>query len=149
MLVHAVWALGDGRLLVCDRENNRVQVFSADGKYLQEWTDLARPDDLWVDADGLVYVAELGERSALFPHMTPPYGHDRPGRVSVLNLDGDLVRRWGGDDPYATGSFFAPHGIAVDSRGNVYVSEVLAATYGGKGIVDFDRKHALTKFARV
>ncbi len=148
-VAHAVWVHTDGRVLVCDRENSRVQVFRDDGTFLEQWTDLLRPDDLWIDRDGRVYIAELGERSGLFPFMQRPLGHDRPGRVTVRELDGPIITRWGGDDPYAPGSFFAPHGIAGDSRGDLYVSEVLNAAGGSEGLVDVARAHALQKFVRI
>jgi sugar lactone lactonase YvrE len=123
---HSVLVLPDARVLVCDRENNRIQIFDLQGTYLGEWSDLARPDDVCVDNDGNVYVAELGERAALYPFMRPPYGQDRPARVSVLDLQGQLVTRWG-DDPGSALQFAAPHGIAVDSHGSIYVSEVRQA----------------------
>jgi hypothetical protein len=71
-------------------------------------------------------VAELGERAALFPFMATPYGKDRPARISVLDLNGNVLTRWG-DDPNAPIQFTAPHGITVDRHGNVYVSEVREA----------------------
>jgi sugar lactone lactonase YvrE len=120
---HSLLVLPDERVLVCDRENNRIQIFDLDGAYRGEWTDLARPDDVCVDGAGTVYVAELGERSALFPFMTRPYGQDRPARISILDLDGNVITRWG-DDPADPTQFVAPHGIAVDGDGNVYVGEV-------------------------
>jgi len=123
---HSVLVLPDERVLVCDRENSRIQVFDLDGQFLAQWTDLARPDDVCVDDAGNVYVAELGERAALFPFMTRPYGQDRVARISVLDLHGNVQTRWG-DDPAAGIQFVAPHGIAVDSRGNVYVAEVREA----------------------
>jgi sugar lactone lactonase YvrE len=122
---HSVLVLPDERVLVCDRENQRIQVFDLDGNFLSAWTDLARPNDVWVDA-GFAYVAELGERAALYPFQPAPYGQDRVARVSILDLDGNVVTRWG-DDPNGPTEFAAPHGIAVDSRGNVYVSEVREA----------------------
>jgi sugar lactone lactonase YvrE len=123
---HAVLVLPDERVLVCDRENGRIQIFDLDGKYLDQWTDLARPDDVCVDDAGNVYVAELGERAALFPFMPRPYGQDRVARISVLDLAGNVVTRWG-DDPGGPIQFVAPHGIAVDSGGNLYVGEVRQA----------------------
>jgi sugar lactone lactonase YvrE len=123
---HSVLVLPDERVLVCDRENNRIQIFDLHGRYLDEWTDLARPDDVCVDDAGNVYVAELGERAALFPFMQAPYGKNRPARISVLDLDGSVLARWG-DDSSGSVHFAAPHGIAADSHGNIYVSEVREA----------------------
>src|SRR5438128_82362 len=82
------------------------------------WSDLARPDDVCVDDAGNVFVAELGERAALFPFMPSPWGQNRPARISVLDLDGKVQMRWG-EDPAGGIQFVAPHGIAVDSSGNV------------------------------
>jgi DNA-binding beta-propeller fold protein YncE len=123
---HAVLVLPDERVLVCDRENSRIQIFDLDGRYLDEWTDFARPDDVCVDDAGNVYVAELGERAALFPFMPPPWGQDRPARISVVDLQGKLLARWG-EDPADPIQFVAPHGIAVDRSGNVYIGEVREA----------------------
>ena len=96
--------LPDERVLVCDRENNRIEVFDLDGRFLDEWTDLARPDDVCADDAGNVYVAELGERAALFPFMPSPWGKDRPARISVLDLQGNVQMSWG-EDP-ADGQLF-------------------------------------------
>src|SRR5439155_5549931 len=46
---HAVWVDNDDRVLVADRENNRVQYFDAAGAYLGEWTDFYHPMDIYVD----------------------------------------------------------------------------------------------------
>jgi sugar lactone lactonase YvrE len=143
---HSVLVLPDERVLVCDRENGRIQVFDLDGTFLTQWTDLARPDDVCVDDDGNVYVAELGERAALFPFMPRPYGADRVARVSILDLDGRVQARWGDDaDSDRPLQFAAPHGIAVDSRGNVYVSEVRQAA----GADPAEWRKAVRKLARV
>jgi sugar lactone lactonase YvrE len=141
---HSVLVLPDERVLVCDRENSRIQVFDLDGRYLDEWTDLARPDDVCVDDAGTVFVAELGERAALFPFMPRPYGQDRPARVSVLDLDGKAQTRWG-DDPAGTLEFAAPHGIAVDAHGSVYVTEVREAAGADRSTW----RKAVRKLARI
>jgi sugar lactone lactonase YvrE len=141
---HSVLVLPDERVLVCDRENNRIQIFDLDGRYLDEWTDFARPDDVCVDHEGTVYVAELGERAALFPFMPPPWGQDRPARISVLDLEGNVLTRWG-DDPAGAIEFVAPHGIAVDARGSVYVGEVREAA----GADPATWRKAVRKLARV
>ena len=141
---HSVLVLPDERVLVCDRENNRIQVFDLDGKYLDEWTDLARPDDVCVDDAGNVYVAELGERAALFPFMPRPYGQDRVARISVLDLKGNVQMRWG-DDPAQGLQFVAPHGITVDRHGNVYIGEVRQAA----GADPSTWRQAVRKLARI
>jgi DNA-binding beta-propeller fold protein YncE len=122
---HSVLVLPDERVLVCDRENNRIQIFDLEGQFLTQWTDFARPDDVCADGDGNLYVAELGEQVALFPFMTQPWGQNRVARVSVLDSRGRVQMRWG-EDPNGV-RFVAPHGIAVDRHGNVYVAEVRQA----------------------
>jgi sugar lactone lactonase YvrE len=121
---HAVFVLGDERVLVADRENDRIQVFDAEGRFLEIWDDVQRPTDMTVDADGLIYVSELawwpGERS----WIDGPVYSQKPGRISVLDSNGRPLWRWlsegDGRDP---GCFLAPHGLAFDSRGDLYVSE--------------------------
>src|SRR5262249_20959778 len=105
---HSVLVLADERVLVCDRENNRIQVFDIGGRFLEGWPDLARPDDVCVDDAGNLYVAELGERAALFSFMSMPYRGDRPARISVLDMHGHALARWG-DDPDVPVQFTAPH----------------------------------------
>ena len=39
----------NGRVFVCDRENNRIQIFDAEGAFLTEWTDLVLPADVWIE----------------------------------------------------------------------------------------------------
>lgn len=56
---HAIWAHADGRVVVVDRTNNRVQVFDADGSYLQSWTHFHQPVAIWGDAQGNSYVTDL------------------------------------------------------------------------------------------
>ena len=46
---HSLAVARDGRVFVCDRENNRVQVFAADGTYLTQWTDFKAPMGIYID----------------------------------------------------------------------------------------------------
>jgi hypothetical protein len=71
---------------------------------------------------------------------------ERHGRVSVYDPDGRVLARWGGDDACAPGSFAAPHGIAVDSRGDLYVSEVTWTVAVSRGRAP-EGCHAFQKFA--
>ena len=123
-LPHGIACAADGRVFVCDRESDRIQIFSPDGEYLTEWTDTQRPTHLVFDAQGRAYVTELwwhiGDHS--FTHG--PITTARHARLSVFDKDGKLLSRMGTPEATAPGSFAAPHGLAVDSKGDVYVSEV-------------------------
>ena len=55
---HGIWATADGRVLVGDRENNRVQIFTGDGVYLGEWGDLYHPMDIYGGTDGTIFVTD-------------------------------------------------------------------------------------------
>jgi len=127
MLCHSIYVDRKDRVWVGDRENSRIQIFTAQGKFLREWRDVWRPTNVCMDKDDTVYVSEL----------------DR--RVSIFTIKGKLLARWdspGGDDKTAV--LVAPHGIAVDSRGDIYVSEVCHSHN------KFDRgSRIVQKFARV
>ncbi len=149
MLPHGIWVLPDGRVLVTDRENDRLQIFSPSGEFLSEWTHVQRPTDVYVDRAGLVYVSELtwlpGQRS----FRKGVYETKQPGRVSVLDLEGNVLARWGGEDGAAPGNFWAPHGICADSHGDIYVAEVTWSFSGlGKAGQVPAGCHTLQKFAR-
>ncbi|MCA3593615.1 MAG: peptidase [Methylobacterium sp.] len=58
MTVHGIWLADDGRILVADRENNRVQVFNQTGALLAIWNGFHRPSDIWGDAQGRFYVSD-------------------------------------------------------------------------------------------
>lgn len=150
-LPHGIACDADGRVLVCDRENDRIQIFSPDGVFLDQWTDIQRPCDLAVDADGLIYVAELwrpkGKKSFVHGEML----EDKPGRVTVLDRDGRVLDRWGGSSEHrhTPGNFIAPHAITVDSRGDVYVAEVPYSFALRPGWIDEAHAgHQLQKFTR-
>jgi DNA-binding beta-propeller fold protein YncE len=123
-LPHGIACATDGRVFVCDRESDRIQIFSPDGEYLTEWTDTQRPTHLVFDAHGRAHVTELwwhiGDHS--FTHG--PITKAMHARLSVFDTDGTLLSRIGTPEATAPGSFAAPHGLAVDSKGDVYVSEV-------------------------
>jgi DNA-binding beta-propeller fold protein YncE len=103
-------------VLVGDRENNRVQVFDSDGKFLAQWRGSGAPFGLFPAGDRL-FVAD-----------------GRGNVVRVLDAKGKPVGRWGerGKGP---GQFQMPHMLCVDSRGDVYVAEVT-----GKRIQKFTAK---------
>jgi DNA-binding beta-propeller fold protein YncE len=129
------------RVYVADRHNNRVQFFTPAGGYLGEWGDLHLVSAVRKGPDGNFYVAEMFQR------------------VTVLSPRGEVLARWGDKDvvlsdedaaggglpssashnPWLRGvarnepgaaRFCAPHGIASDSRGAVYVADVALSRAG-------------------
>jgi outer membrane protein assembly factor BamB len=96
---HAIAVDSRGRVLVGDRENNRVQVFDRAGKYLAEWGDFYHPMQIWIDDRDLVFVT------------------DQIPRISLLTLDGKLVGR-------CRGAINGAHGLCGDADGNLYLSEL-------------------------
>ncbi|MCA9023990.1 MAG: hypothetical protein KDA86_02135 [Planctomycetaceae bacterium] len=136
------------RIFVADRENSRVQIFSPDGELLSIWSDVARPAQVFVAADRMVYVFELGFHTGLFPWQSQD--KSRPGgRMSVFDLDGQLVARWGGHGrPTEYDGFYAPHDVVLDSSGNIYTAEVKTAAAKSVGD-DTSSLPSLRKFARI
>jgi DNA-binding beta-propeller fold protein YncE len=121
---HGIGIDRDERLYVADRENSRVQIFSTEGKLLNQWTDLVRPCQVYIGKDDLVYIAELGDYNGLFPWMERR-DDAIGGRVSIFDMSGTLLSRWGGGyDSRQPHEFHAAHDICVDSRGDIYVGEV-------------------------
>jgi DNA-binding beta-propeller fold protein YncE len=127
-LPHGLVVTDDDRVIVCDRENFRLQVFTTDGRFLDAWP-LHRPAAICVSpVTGHLYVAQ----------MPPPafqYGVANLGcRVSMLDQGGTRLARFGAALPgFGLDQFVAPHSVAVDSQDNVYVAEV-AATYSARSL---------------
>ena len=90
----------DEKLIVCDRENHRIQLFDLDGEFLEIWNDIQRPMDISMDSDGILYVSE-----------GPVDGSS--ARISVLDKQGNVLSRFPCRGP--------GHGSWVDSHGDIYV----------------------------
>ncbi len=131
-LVHGIAISADGRVFVCDREHDRVQIFSLDGEYLAQWSNVQRPTQIVFDAQGRAYVSELPWPSGATTGLGIVVPETLPGRVSVFDRDGQVIGRLGSADPHATTSVAAPHGLAIDSHGDLYVAQV-AATASRQG----------------
>ena len=106
-LLHNIWVDTNSRVFVCDRENNRIQIFDDQGNFLEQWTDLQSPGDLWI-RDDIVYVVEQFGGSG----------------VSIWTHDGTLITRWRGSEGPGEGTLVGGHGICVDSQGSIYVTEI-------------------------
>ncbi len=110
----------DDNVFIADRECHRIQVFDANGKFQHEHHNVHRPDGMCLGPDGNIYVGELNQIDGLLEGC-PGMGH----RVSILSPSGALLARFGAEEEgEGPGQFIAPHGITVDSRGDIYVGEV-------------------------
>ena len=114
-LVHNVWVDSRERVLICDDENDRLQIFDQNGIFLEEWK-FGNPSGLCVHND-IVYVTELQP----FPSTTERGG---TGALSILSLEGKLLSRWLGSDGGGNPCMQGPHDLCVDARGDLYVCEV-------------------------
>ena len=133
-LPHGIAVDSAGTVYVADRENSRIQLFSPEGEYRTSWDFVNRPDDIFIDGQDSVHVAELGFRSGVRagPHFrlmtAPPHGHDPIARVGIYDPDGAVQCLIGGEEEVLPGNFIAPHGLWLDSRGDLYVGEVTVAS---------------------
>jgi NHL repeat len=145
---HGIGVAADGRVFVCDRENDRIQIFSPDGEVLDIWEQVQRPCQVFMAMDGSVYVAELPWRAGNVSGRRGPIATPEPGHLAVLDKDGALLARLGDDgDACVAGNFAAPHGLCVDSRGDVYIAEVTGTFAVSPGFVPAGC-HTLQKFVR-
>jgi hypothetical protein len=113
--VHCVKVANDGLVYVCDRTNDRLQVFRKDGTFVSERVYL--PETL----NGSVWDLYLWpDKEQSFLIMVD--GGNNQMRV-VRRSDGEVVGTYGRFGRMA-GQFFGVHNVAVDSRGNVFTTEV-------------------------
>jgi len=105
VLPHDVWVDEQERVLVCDRENYRVQHFDREGAYLGEWSRWQRPMQIFV-REGVMYVTHAG------------------AEVSIRTPDGELLTSWPYESVLVHEQERSPHSVWVDSRGDIYVGEV-------------------------
>lgn len=99
MTPHSILVDSLDRVLVCDRENDRVQVFDRAGEWLASWDGLCRPMDLCALPDGTILVT------------------DQVPSLTAFAPDGTRLGR-------ARPSLNGAHGITVDNRGSLYLAEI-------------------------
>lgn len=123
--VHCAEPSNDGLIYVCDRPNNRIQVFRRDGTFVRE--AFIAPRTL---GDGAVWdIAFSRDPEQRFIYLAD----GKNMKVYVIERRTLEVLTSFGDGGRQPGQFFAVHSIATDSRGNIYTTE----TYEGKRVQKF------------
>ncbi|HYL81177.1 MAG TPA: peptidyl-alpha-hydroxyglycine alpha-amidating lyase family protein, partial [Candidatus Acidoferrum sp.] len=93
-LPHGIGISPDNRVFVTDRENDRIQIFSREGQFLDMWTHVQRPTDISFDKEGRMYVSELWWRVGQSSFTNGKIKWDLPGGVRVLDLQGNVLLHW-------------------------------------------------------
>jgi len=123
--VHCAQPTHDGLVYVCDRVNNRIQVFTAEGEFVEEV--FIAPETL---GDGAVWDLDFSkDEDQKWIYLVD----GKNQRVYVIERETlEIVTTFGagGRQP---GQFFGVHSVAVDSKGNLYTTE----TYEGKRLQKF------------
>ncbi len=142
-LPHNIAMLDDDLVIVCDRESHRLQVFTTDGSFVRQW-QVHKATAVCVvgrGADATVYVGEQG------PAPVQRGVANIGNRVSIYDWHGNMIDRFG--NPHfgqAPDQFLWPHGIAVDSRGDVYIAEVAYVEWGRNQSPPVDNPASLRKW---
>jgi hypothetical protein len=146
---HGIWVHRDGIVYVGDRYNNRMQLFGPDGEFIAMWPGVYTPSDVLIDEEDHVFIAEIGYSGdrAMWGPAPVSQEEDWP-RVTVRSLKAEILASISGPDPCLPGALSAPHGLAMDSQGDLYVAEVCRAQARVLGI-EPGGLHPLQKFRRV
>jgi DNA-binding beta-propeller fold protein YncE len=126
-LPHNICCDAEGWVYVADRENNRIQIFDGEGRFETQWRGLQRPCAMCIQlrSPGQVYIGGLAPFRA-----AEELGPGQGPRITILTRQGDIAQQIGGERPgIAPTQYIAPHGIAVDSGGNIFLGEVAHAAW--------------------
>jgi DNA-binding beta-propeller fold protein YncE len=126
--VHCADLSADGMVYVCDRVNNRIQVFSKDGKFVKEMQ--YAKESL---GDGSVWdVAFSKDAQQQYLYMSD----GRNSKIRVIDRQSLNELYNFGEGGHYPGQFYSIHSIAIDSKGNLYTTE----TYQGRRVQKFVAK---------
>jgi streptogramin lyase len=123
---HSLALDSQGRLFVADRENNRLQIFDQNGKFLAEWHQFGRPSGVYIDKNDTIYVTDSESRAENNPGFQRgiSIGSARTGKVTAfIPVTEPLPPATQKPGPgFGTGA----EGVATDRAGNVYGGETTA-----------------------
>jgi DNA-binding beta-propeller fold protein YncE len=111
---HGLAIDSQGRILVADRGNNRIQIFDPEGNYIHQWTQFGRPSGIFIDSNDVVYVGDGMSDARWNPGWERGIriGDGRTGWVTAFIPDGEI--------DVGSGVEF----LAADAQGNIYAGEV-------------------------
>lgn len=113
--VHGLIGSNDGLIYVADRRGNRIQVFRQDGTFVEE--RIVAPE---TRASGSAFVIALSpDPEQRWLYLADGTNH----KVWILERDGLEIRGSFGRGGRQVGQFLRPHGMSIDSRGDLYVGE--------------------------
>jgi len=126
-IVHAIALDSKGRLYVADRNNVRIQVFTTDGKYLEEWRNLITPWGFHMTADDELWVC--GSSPMQWRKEDGALGCPPKDQIFMkFNSQGKLLHLFtlpkGLDGLERPGEVNWVHCIALDSKGNMYLGDI-------------------------
>jgi DNA-binding beta-propeller fold protein YncE len=129
-LPHALAFDSKGRLFVADRNNNRLEVFNQDGKFLFEWKQFSRPSGVFIDKYDNLYVADSESNTPRNPGWKRGMyiGSVKTGKVTAFIPDPESD-----PDPDKTNGSAAEQ-VAVDAAGNIYGAEVQ-----GRALIKYEK----------
>lgn len=99
-IVHYIGIDAQGRIYICDRENNRIQLFNPDGSFIMEWKEFAHPSDLAFGAREIVVGGLDG--------------------LSIWTADRQPIIRWAADELYP--GALNIHGVWLDADENIFLA---------------------------
>ena len=112
-LIHGIAVDRDRRIYVADRMNHRIQVFTEDGAYIEEWPDIYDPVGIFIDGNDAVWVLDA-----------------TLNRILRFTTEGELLDYWGAYGEVSSlgrsgwpGGLSLPHQMDTDAAGNLYIAE--------------------------
>jgi sugar lactone lactonase YvrE len=119
---HALAFDSKGRLFIADRWNNRVSIFTQDGKFIDAWTQFGRPSGIAIDKEDVLYSTDSESRNPVGYGYNP--GWKRGIRIGSLR-DGKITAFIPDPEPEPDkGATSSAEGIAVDKDGVIYAAQV-------------------------
>ena len=113
---HAIEFDSQGRLIVADRHNHRIQILTKEGTFVAEYGDFGRTSGLAIDANDVIYTADSESTERVHP------GWQRGIRIGSLK-DGKVTTFIPAHMTPNSPDGAMGEGIAIDAAGNIFTAE--------------------------